>query len=229
MQLLQTAFVVLLVGVLAASVISVAIMALLQIGRTRRLARQAESLGLRFASEDPFDAPRRYADFALITNGHSPRASNVTYGRLDGRMVRAFDFRYEVGHGTRRVTRHYDVVVVESERDLGNVLMWHDSDDEFAPLAVRGEQRAGAWGVWGDVALVERLAEAIAPRGGSPVSMQCCGGTLMLFAPERRRRGGYAARLEDAVAVMDVLDCLPPHDGTPAQATDDGAFPPAER
>ena len=207
MQLLQTLFMLVLVGVLAASVISVGIMALMQIARTRRLAGEADAIGMRFAPEDPFDAPRRYADFALVNNGHSPRASNVMYGRLGGRAVRAFDFRYEIGHGTRRVTRHYDVVVIETDSELPASLMWHQDDREFAPLAVRSGAQADIWSISGDLAFIEKARpplDALAAAGA--VSMQSCGTVLMLFAPELSRKEGYRHRISDAVGLMDVVD-----------------------
>jgi len=212
-ELLQTAFMLVLVGVLVASVVSVGIMALMQIARTRRLAREAETLGMRFAAEDPSDLPRRYADFTLINHGHSPQASNVMFGRVLGRRVRAFDFRCELGHGPRRVTRHYDVVVVETDSSLPESILWHHGDEEYAPLPVRGDERIGDGFTRGDEA-VARLLEGHEALSGTGKSVQVCGTALMLFAPEVSRKEGYTRRIREAVALADGLD--PPPEGGPA-------------
>ena len=90
---MQVAFIALLIGILIAAVVSFAVMAGMRARRTHTTARISNGLQMRFSPEDPFDVPRRYPDFVLIANGHSPQASNVTYGRLEGHRVRAFDFR----------------------------------------------------------------------------------------------------------------------------------------
>lgn len=160
---------------------------------------------MRFSADDPFDVPRRYADFALICGGHSPKADNVIYGRLGGRRVRAFDFRYEVGHGTRRMTRHYAVVVVEVERDLPRVLMWNDDDAESSPLPTRSaDGHIACWSYRGDPEAAVALKNALGDLMSEGASVQTCGTGLMLFAPVRRREG--RRRLMEAVRATDTVD-----------------------
>ncbi|MFP3937207.1 MAG: hypothetical protein ACLFVW_02615 [Phycisphaerae bacterium] len=203
---METIFAIVLSGVLFAAVVSVVVMGIRQRRRRLRLSQQAHGSGMRFAAEDPFDVPLRYRHFALIDAGHSPRAHNVTYGRLHGLPVRAFDFRYEVGHGTRRLTRHYAVVVVETGRSLPPVLLWNREDLEAAPLAVRHCRRClGPW-VCGDVTEPARkLAAAAASYGEAGGSVQTRNQALLLCGPEGRRQRRYTAGLE---AVSDVVRVL---------------------
>jgi len=194
---MQTVFVALLVGVLVVSVLSFAVMGL---GRRRRviaLAREAHRRGMRFSGSDPFDVARRYAAFELIRSGHSPHAHNVTYGRLDGWTLRAFDFRYELGHGTRRLTRQYGVVVVETDVPCGPVLMWHESDLRHGPMAAwRSRQRQACWLCQGSQDLAARLAELCWPLAEHRVSVQACGSVLMFCLPAPERWPDYIAGLE---------------------------------
>ena len=206
--MLLSAFIVLLIGVLIAAVISFAIMGLVQVRRTRTLDRQAQEMKMRFSATDPFDVPRRYADFALISSGHSARANNVTYGRLGGRRVRTFDFRYEVGHGTRRMTRRYRVIVVEGDRELPAVLMWSGRDAGSWPLqTTQTIQRVACWSVRGEVELAEKVGDHCSSLVDESASLQTCGSVLMVFTPVRRGRGGFDRHgLADAVHAMRVIE-----------------------
>ena len=196
-------FTVLLIGVLIASVVYFAVMGLVQRGRTRRLARTAHEMNMHFSADDPFDVPRRYAGFALLAAGHSLRASNVTYGRLDGTPVRAFDFRHELGHGTRRITEHYGVIVAETDVPVRPVLMWHERDAEAAPLAARDSQRRiGCWRLVGDEAFGSFLSEACGPLAADDASIQTYGTAVMVCVPIRRRQQEYANRLGDVLAIV---------------------------
>jgi len=204
---LQIAFMVLLSGVLAAAVVSCAVMGLLQIRRTRVLAREANKLGMRFSRDDPFDVSRRYANFALMSSGHSLRASNVIYGRLSRRPVRAFDFRYEVGHGTRRVTRRYSVVVMETDRQLPRLLMWHDRDAGDAPLEARqGDGHLACWTYRGSDDLAASARDACLALADDAVSIETSGTSLMAFSSAGSRGRGYAERLTRTVAALETLD-----------------------
>jgi len=204
---LQTALTAFLIGVLVATVITFAVMRLRQVLRTRSLNRSAQELGMRFSAEDPFDVPRRYADFALINKGHGPHADNVTYGRFKGRRVRAFDFRYELGHGTRRATRQYTVIVIETDASLGKLLMWNDEDAEFAPLSARSSDgRQGCWAYRGSAELARRVGRALEGVNETTISMQSCASVLMFFAPARRREQGQARRIERVIKVIDTIE-----------------------
>ena len=147
----QTVLVALLLAAPVAAAVAFAIGGWLQGRRRDRLARAAHEAGLLFSGEDPFDVSRRYADSALLGAGHAGRATNVTYGRVGGLPVRAFDFRYEIGHGTRRQARHYAVVAVEALGPVAPLLLWRWRDADLAPLAVRqATQRLGEWDARGE-------------------------------------------------------------------------------
>lgn len=199
-------FSIVLSGVLLAAVVSVVVMGIRQRRRCQRLSQQAHGSGLRFAAEDPFDVPLRYRHFALIDAGHSPRAHNVTYGRLHGLPVRAFDFRYEVGHGTRRLTRHYAVVVVETEQSLPAVLLWNREDLEAAPLTVRHCRHClGPWVCDCITEPIAKLAAGVSSFGEAGGSIQTRNGTVLLCGPEGRGQRRYTAGLEAVTEVMRVL------------------------
>ena len=164
--LMQSAITWLLVLLLAGSVLSLLLMGLGQAWRAGRLARKAHEHRMNFAKSDPFDIPLRYRNLALVAAGHSGHANNVTYGRLQGWPVRGCDFRYESAHGTRRLTRHYSLVLMETDLELPPLLMWHEQDLDAAPVSLRQSTlQQGAWVCVGDGALARRLAQAF---GESP-------------------------------------------------------------
>lgn len=174
-------------------------MGLRQRRRTSVLAAWAHAKGMRFSPDDPFDIPRRYADFSIIRGGHSPCVHNVTYGQRSGLPIRAFDFRYEVGHGTSRVTRHYNVLLIERDAPVPAVLMWNAHDLESAPLEARaGTETLACWTVSGDKARAGGLGFACSELADLGVSLQAAGRTLMLFAPGRRDVKVYERMLEVA-------------------------------
>lgn len=198
----QFAFELLLIGVLSAAVVFFAVMGLLQTRRKNVLTRKAHEGGMRFSGRDPFNIPCRYRRFALIDSGHSPHATNVTYGRRGGGSVRAFDFRCEAGHGTRRVTRHYDVVVVETDFEIPGVLLWDDRDAEHAPLAARQADGHMAWWSWrGSEGMAARMIRACGASECSCMNLQVCGNVLLLCAP-----GGASSRASGAL--MDMADSV---------------------
>ena len=105
-------------------------------GRRRaRLAKLAADLGFRYSREDPFEIPRRYAEFVLVAAGHSPVVTNMISGHVEGMAVRAFDFQYEVGHGARRMARQYGAILLETGSPLPRLLMWHNGDS--SPVSAR--------------------------------------------------------------------------------------------
>jgi len=157
---MQSVLIGLLMAVVLASVVAMVVTSLRQYRRRMRLGQLASQHGLRFSVDDPFDVPRRYADFALIASGHSPAASNFIFGHIEGLPVREFDFQYEVGHGTRRLTRRYGVILLEMPSDPGSLLMWHE-DDSPPVSAGQACQQFGPWSFCG----ARTLAEAVAATG----------------------------------------------------------------
>jgi hypothetical protein len=205
--MLQAALTAVLVMILIGALVSVTAAGLLQAGRRRRLARLAHEAAMRFSSDDPFDVPRRYGLFALVAHGHSPRAHNVAYGHRRGRPIRAFDFRYELGHGPRRTSRRFSVMVSRLARPVGRVLMWHGSHREQAPPAVlASEYRTGEWLCQGDRRISHLLADCC-EKMGEPVSIEMSGEILMLMAPTgggHRDYGGYLRLLDEVVACVEA-------------------------
>ena len=189
MSLLLT---VLFIGVLAAAIISFAVMGFRQFRRSRALARKAYDAGLHFTQADLFDVARRYGDFALISRGHSGRASNVTYGRIEGMSVRAFDFCSEMGHGTQRLICRDGAVVIETRMELPSLLMWNEKKLSFAPMAVRGcDKHIGNWLCSGNMDLAEALARELPEMGSAGINIQARGGSLMLSAQPTVQSGSY--------------------------------------
>ncbi|MFB3890985.1 MAG: hypothetical protein ACE15C_03060 [Phycisphaerae bacterium] len=207
----------LLVGALLAATISFAVMGASHARRRRWLARKANRMGMRFSADDPFDVPIRYRRFALIRAGHSPKAANVAYGRVDGWSVRSFDFRYEIGHGTGRVTRRYWAIVVEAEAEMPRASLWNDLDRGLAPLeATAGAVRAGPWWRGGEKACADALWDACEAVVGDGASAQTSGNLLMICAPVLRGRTDYtpyystAVRAAAAVARLSSAALAPP-------------------
>ena len=203
----QDTFTLLLIGVLIASVVSFVVMGLRQLRRTNSLARKAHEMDLHFSPSDLFDMPRRYGGFALISSGHGPRAYNVTHGHVRGVPVRAFDFRYEVGHATRRTTRHYAVIVVQTRMELGKLVMWHVDDAQAAPLSSGdAARRVGKWMCRGDLELACKLAEANGPLSDHAASAEVRNGTIMFCIPIEKRRQDYTASLKHVDSVLGLIE-----------------------
>ncbi len=205
---MQYAFVGILVVTLLASLISFTIMGLKRSARTRVLAKDSHKRGFRFSREDPFNVPVRFGEFAIISCGHSPRAYNVMYGRLGNWSIRAFSFRYEVGHGTRRLTRRYGIVVISTEHKLPGVLMWNDGDADQSPLEVKhGEGHIECWSFVGNSKLAEVLGKKAASLGERGLGMQIRGGLLMLSVPAlETEQLDYASWIDDAMVIPAAME-----------------------
>lgn len=207
---MQTIFTVLLVTTLGVAIVYFIAMAMVHLHRTRALAAEASRRQMHFAADDPFDIPRRYSDFALMSSGHSPQATNVTYGRIDSRPVRGFDFRYEVAHGTRRMTRHYGVIVAELKAPLPGLIMWNDQDFQAAPLALQqADGQIGRWIYKGQTELHRTAADCFSPLADEGLGLEIRGSTLMAFMPARRRHGDYARQLTDVLHAVNAIDTNP--------------------
>jgi hypothetical protein len=203
---LQTLVTYILLAVLAGSVVVFLVAAVLQHRRTGFLSSRATERGMRFSAADSFEVPRRYRLFTAISGGHSARASNMTYGRVDGWPVRAFDFRYEVGHGTHRETRHYGVLAVETDLPLPEALLWNEADAAEAPLpAVLGDGTVACWSYRGDDHLARVLGDAAVPLAGQRVSIESQGGVVLLAKPLPGAEDPYGDLLDRAEAVVEAV------------------------
>jgi len=175
--------------------------------RARRLARQAHMTGMKFAPEDPFDMLRACAGFALIQCGHSPRANNLIDGCCQGMRVRAFDFRYEVGHGTMRLTRHYAVVVVQSPSP--DVVLWNQADRDGAPLTARqADGSVGAWTYRGRPEVARVAARACGDLADAAVSIEAHEGQLLFCTPVVRGEAAPAGIVPAVAAARTLHETL---------------------
>ncbi len=193
---------------LLATAVSFIVMGIRQSLHTRRLARQAEEKRLLFSFDDPFDIPERYRHFALLSCGHSPRATNVTHGRWDSLPLRAFEFRYEIGHGTRRTTCRYTAVIVDLQVKPGDLILWNHSDAEQAPLETRlmhGEVGC-CWSYSGAANLADYLAQAAGELATAGLSVQVQGSDILFCLPVARQDNkDYFTWLADAVRLAEAI------------------------
>ncbi len=198
---MEIALMAVLVIALCGAVVSFSMMGLRHYWRSKALARHCHEHGLRFSRDDPFDIPHLYGNFALVASGHSPRASNVTHGHIESWHLRAFDFRYELGHGTLRTTRRYCAIVIDGEMNVPEVLMWNDADATDTPLQARQiDGHVGRWSFTGDAALAGCLRNAATSMEQEGFSLQLRGGSLMLYlSVSHRKKWDYTAWLELAI------------------------------
>ncbi|MBN1943273.1 MAG: hypothetical protein JW849_08270 [Phycisphaerae bacterium] len=198
---MQIVVMAILILALTATATTFVVMGIRQTRRTRRLARRAEERGLLFSSDDPFDIPERYRRFTLMSCGHSPRAVNVAHGRLDALPLRAFEFHYEIGHGTRRTTCRYTAVIVDMRSETGDLIMWNHTDAESTPLEARDAPgRIGCWSCRGRSDQAERLAQAAGGLAAEGLSLQIRGTEMLLSLPAARVKGrDYFTWLDEAV------------------------------
>jgi hypothetical protein len=179
-------------------------MGLAQWRRRRRLARKANALALRFAVDDPFDIPARHPDMLLFGSGHSLMIHNMTHGQLEGWAVRAFDFHCEAGHGTGRMTRRYDVILVELPRSAPSLLVWPQG--QFWTLAADADGQIGPWNFVGPRALAQTVVERCRCLG-LRACFQVCGTTVMAAMPRGRRTASYFDVMTGALKIANgVLD-----------------------
>ena len=203
-QLLVTILMAMLGLVVTVGLAMLAVTSLRQ-GRCRaRLADMAGELGFRFSREDPFEISRRYAEFILVAAGHSPVAANMISGHVEGMAVRAFDFQYEAGHGSRRMMRRYAVILLETESPLPRLLMWHHAD--FPPIPARQATHVrGPWSITGDGELADDFLAACAPwfaRGGC---VEIADHAILLATPGQTGRNGFTQPLPDIVKTVKRL------------------------
>jgi hypothetical protein len=185
---MQYIFMAILSIALVSAVISFFVMGWKDTARSRRLAREANQRQIRFDREDPLGTPARFRDFLLISGGHAPRTRNVAHGRLGEYPVRAFDFRFEVGHGTRRQTRRYSVIVFDLEQSYPDVVLWHDLDRHAAPPPVRKfSGRIAQWSYSGSRLLADTINNAAGSLAEDGLGVEVRDGHLMLWLPSRGR------------------------------------------
>jgi len=177
-----------------------------QARRAKALARRANETGMLFSAEDCFGLPSRYADFLLISGGHSGRACHVAHGRVGGLPVKVFDFHYELGHGTRRLAARCRIVSLETDRSLPPLLMWDPRQAVLAPLTVQlSDGRIGELLFRGRADLAAAVTDVWA---GTPMAGACIesrGATLLLSAPSVPPTTGDGRLLELAGRVLAAL------------------------
>jgi hypothetical protein len=180
---MDIAFKAVLMCILGASVVSFVVMGIIQHRRVASMGAAAHRMNLLFSTQDPFDLVFRYDKLVLFQAGHSPHVSNVAHGRIDSLPVRAFDFRYEVGHGSSRTTRAYSVVMIETARPAQEFLLWNCGDMEYAPLACSGCVKVDGWLMCGDMDSARKSAGICGELARDALSVQCLAGAVVVFAP----------------------------------------------
>ncbi len=169
---------------LLTAVIVVVIMSIRLFCRTMSVSRYAGKAALGFSREDTFDIPLRFGYFSIFSCGHSPHVFNVVYGRIDDRTLYSFDYCYEVGHGTRRLARHYRVIVLDAENLKSDLLMWSDLDVEAAPLSVRQVRgRYGNWSYTGSEKLAALLWRVFGEDRDYGISVEMANGWMLFCVP----------------------------------------------
>lgn len=200
---MQFAFPLILIVALGAGMVVLAWMGCSRRRRLTALARTAHEMGMRFSPDDPFDLTRHYSGLILASAGHSGRAENVIFGRYDGWALRAFDYYFEVGHGTRRLSRRYGIIAADTDLDLPDVLMWSGDDSEHIPLAVSSPLgRSGRWLIITGMAFAPTLAEAFSNYPDRPIDLQIDNGSVMICSPVRWKPAELASQLARAVECL---------------------------
>ncbi len=206
---MQYAFLVILMGTLGVGTLVLASMGRRQWRRRKGLARVAHEMGMKFSAKDPFELSRRYPSFVLASAGHSPRAENVIYGRYEGWYLRAFDYRFEAGHGPRRLVRRYTVIVSDTDLPVPPTLLWHEQDPDHLPLAVQSPLgRLQGWLVVAGPEFAGTLAAAFEGLRDQPVNLQIDRRSVMLCSAVPWRPEELAAWIAQAAAGLSRLQSL---------------------
>ena len=203
---MNASVIVLLVGMLALMTGAFVFLGHQQYRRRHVVSEFVTQRGMEYRRTDVHRLAGGYEDLAVLSAGHARRADNVAWGRSGDFPMVAFDFRYEVGHGLRRMTRFYAVVVVDMRTTIAPVLMWHQADLEGAPLHAKlSDRREAPWVFSGDVDVAARLAAACKPLDELTPSMQVLDGVLLLCCPAQRSGQEYTRLLDHAQSVAHRL------------------------
>ena len=120
--------------------------------------------------------------------------------------MRAFDYRFEAGHGPRRLVRRYSVIVSDTDLDAPATLLWHEQDADHVPLAVQNPLgKLQPWLVVSGKSFAAALAGAFAEFAGEPVDLQADRRAVLLCSARRWRAADFAARIEQAAAGLTRL------------------------
>jgi hypothetical protein len=201
------AMMAILVVALVATVLYIVAMGIRQRRQARTLARLTAELSLRFSRDDPLELPEALSEFSLVAGGHSARASHVAYGRLDEMDVAAFNFRYEVGHGTRRLTRHYSMFLARVGHDLPPVVMWNTRDPDVTPVDMhRVDQHVAGWACTGSRILADIVKDTAGELAGKGLSVEVRHRQMLLALPGRQSAWwNYTTWLQPAREVVGSL------------------------
>jgi hypothetical protein len=147
--------------------------------RQEALFQLAQSIGLEYSIEDPFNLPVRLGTINAFSRGDSQKAANVLYGTYGSREVGAFDYQYSTGSGKDRSTHHFSACVHSLEcafprlmirpegffDKVADVLGFEDIDfesDEFSrKFRVTSDNRKFAY----DVCYPQMMEWLLATRG----------------------------------------------------------------
>ncbi len=75
----------------------------------------------------------------------------------------------------------YSVVVIDTQLELPDVVMWNDGDSDNAPLEIRqADGHIGRWSFAGDAKLAEQLSDFAKKEDFENLSLQTYNNTLLL-------------------------------------------------
>jgi len=203
LQVMQAIF----ASILVVAIIVFLVMALRQVRRSRLLARLAHTEKMRFASEDPFNTPATCGELEIMQSGHNPRACNVIHGYRNGVDLRGFDYCYEIGHGPRRMTKSFYVVLVHLTFSFDEaVMLWNSADSGKVPDMLPGPGRVGQWYYRGPQRSAESLAKLYEPVAKGPARVEARGDWLMLALRSRLRARDVISLIDKTVTLTKKLD-----------------------
>lgn len=200
-------FLIILLGALLAGLGALGWLARSQRRRRLGLSRSAHEVGMRFSATDIFQLSRRYACFVLAQAGHSPVAENVLYGRFDRWQMRLFDYRFEAGHGPRRMVRRYSVIVAETDLHAPRTILWDSRDEQPPPLVVQQPQgQMGRWWVVQGREYAAPLAAAFDEMAAEPLHIQAQDGMIIACSARRWQSGEIPQRLQEMSKALARLE-----------------------
>lgn len=100
--------------------------------RRRVFARLAYRMRFRVSCHLDYDLPGSLADLYCMQRGHDQRACHVVRGRCGDFECTAFDYRYDTGLGSNRVSHLNSVVLWEGKHILPSMVMLRNNT--FYPM-----------------------------------------------------------------------------------------------
>lgn len=187
--------------------------------RRRALALWAKTRSLGFSPDRNYELDCCFPDFECLHRGRSRHAFNIVSGRIDGREITAFDYRYATGSGKNRQTHDFSAVIVTGplefkplyirrEGFFDRITEFFGADDidldspEFSrKFLVKSPDRK-----WARDVLGQRMMDYL--LGGPEFAIQFAGESIIAWAERRLTPDDFQAAFD---LIAGVLDRLPEH------------------